>query len=239
MMRSSINLQSVHLHRGKRPVIEALNLTIDAADRVAILGPSGVGKSTLLQAIAGLAPIHSGNILIEGRTVAETRHSVTMMLQRPALLPWASVRENVLLGARLSGVYRRDPLTAQRRAFELLERVGLADRCDAKPAELSGGEQQRVALARALAPSPSILLLDEPFSALDPDTRSLLRKDVARLARDTGITLLLVTHDLADATALCRRIVRLGGKPARIESDRSLNEATDTTSLSGELATAA
>src|SRR5690606_144356 len=129
---------------------------------------------------------------------------------------------NVMLGLRFSGATRRDAAAARSHAFGLLERVGLANRADARPSELSGGEQQRVALARALAPKPSVLLLDEPFSALDPTTRTALRSAVAALARSNGVTLLLVTHDIADAEALCRRVIRLGGLPARITSDEAV-----------------
>jgi len=115
-----------------------------------------------------------------------------LMFQRPALLPWATASENVLLPLRFSGDVRRNPTGSRRRVIALLEQIGLADRADALPTELSGGQQQRVALARALASNPHILLLDEPFSALDPETRTALRQDVRRLARARGATLVTV-----------------------------------------------
>jgi NitT/TauT family transport system ATP-binding protein len=141
-----------------------------------------------------------------------------MMLQRPALLPWASVLDNVMLGLRFTGPAHLAYDAARRRAVGLLAQVGLAERAGARPAELSGGEQQRVALARALAPRPSVLLLDEPFSALDTATRVELRRLVAQMAVEHSATLLLVTHDRADADALCSRTITLGGSPARIVS---------------------
>jgi len=214
-----VSATSLSVVRGARVILDALDFTIEAGERVAVVGPSGAGKSTLLHTIAGLTLPTTGAITIAGRRVAGPVAAVTMMLQRPALLPWATVLENVLLGLRFSGDVSRDSRGSRERASALLESVGLADRVAAMPAELSGGEQQRVALARALAPRPSVLLLDEPFSALDPATRAALRADVARLVADNGITLMLVTHDRADATTLCRRIIRLDGRPARIIAD--------------------
>jgi NitT/TauT family transport system ATP-binding protein len=239
MSAPQIEIQSLRLVRGSRPIFEGLDLAIKRSDRVAIVGASGVGKSTLLAAIAGLTPFAGGSVVVDGRSVAGPARSVTMMLQRPALLPWANVLDNVLLGLRFSGEERRDPAGARKSAIKLLERVGLADRLSAKPAELSGGEQQRVALARALAPLPSVLLLDEPFSALDPATRSALRADVARLSAESGITLLLVTHDMGDASAMCRRIVRLDGRPARIVADDRVANDTSVPADRDRLATAA
>lgn len=214
-----ISLEAVRVARGGRDILGGIDLSVTTGEQVAVLGASGAGKSTLLQAIAGLASPTSGTITISGNRLNGPAASVTMMLQRPALLPWASAYENVLLGLRFSGEASRDPTGSRDRALELLTTVGLADRAAARPSELSGGEQQRVALARALAPRPKVLLLDEPFSALDHVTRAALRTDVARLVADQGVTLLLVTHDRADATALCRRIVRLDGRPARIVAD--------------------
>lgn len=223
---SLISVRSLHIVRGNREILRGIEFRVEHGERVALLGPSGVGKSTLLHAIAGLSQPTSGKILIGGIQLQGPAQSVTMMLQRPALLPWASALENVLLGLRFSGAVSRDARACRERAMELLDGVGLSDRSAAMPAELSGGEQQRVALARALAPCPKILLLDEPFSALDPATRVSLREDVARLAAAQGVTLLLVTHDQADATALCQRAIHLDGRPARIVSDLTTIQLT-------------
>ena len=155
-------------------------------------------------------------------------HGAVLMFQRPALLPWATVIENVLLPLRFSGELRRDPAGARRKALTLIDQIGLGERIDARPTELSGGQQQRVALARALAGDPSILLLDEPFSALDPETRAALRGDVRRLARARGATLVTVTHDFADAAALADRALLLAGSPAKVEDDIVLGHDGET-----------
>ncbi|MFL9828087.1 ABC transporter ATP-binding protein [Rhodoplanes sp. SY1] len=217
-------------HRyGRRVVLDDIDLAVAAGERVALLGASGAGKSTLMQMIAGLAKPTEGTVTIGGRPVDGPLPGVTMMLQRPALLPWASVRQNVELGLRFSGLMRRDQDAARLRVGALLAQIGLSDRADALPTELSGGQQQRVALARALAPRPDVLLLDEPFSALDMGTRAALRADVLRLALDAGTTLILVSHDLADAEALCTRAVLLSGHPGRVAEDLAIENGIDAT----------
>lgn len=217
-----IALDSIAFRHGPATVLERVSLTIGAGERVGILGPSGVGKSTLLQIVAGLVAPSSGSLRVDGARVTGPVPGATVMFQRPALLPWASVIDNVLLPARLSGWSLAKRGTARAAACRILGEVGLADRAGAKPHELSGGQQQRVALARALASAPRILLLDEPFSALDPEMRVALRADVLRLARERGLTLIVVTHDLADVAALAERAVILGGRPAGIIDDLPL-----------------
>jgi NitT/TauT family transport system ATP-binding protein len=189
---------------------------------VGILGRSGVGKSTLLQIMAGLVAPSSGRVRLDGQPSRGPVPGCTVMFQRPALLPWASVLDNVLLPARLSGRLGRDRAVCEADGRRLLDDLGLGERREAKPHQLSGGQQQRVALARALASEPSILLLDEPFSALDPEMRASLRADVLRLARARDLTLIVVTHDLADVAALAARAVVLDGRPARIAADFAL-----------------
>ncbi|GAA0240496.1 ABC transporter ATP-binding protein [Methylorubrum aminovorans] len=215
-------LAAVAYRYGPTPVIDRVDLEIDAGERIGILGRSGVGKSTLLQIMAGLVAPSAGGVRLDGAPARGPVPGCTVMFQRPALLPWASVLDNVLLPARLSG--RRDRAACEAPARRLLDDLGLAERADAKPHQLSGGQQQRVALARALASEPSILLLDEPFSALDPEMRASLRADVLRLARARDLTLIVVTHDLADVAALAARAVVLDGRPARIAADFALND---------------
>jgi len=164
----------------RRRILADVRAEIGSGERVAILGPSGSGKSTLLQLVAGLLPVTQGWVSIDGKRVERPLPGVTLMLQRSALLPWASVRDNIALGLRLNRSRRLSPDALNRRVDELLSRIGLPDRGDARPAELSGGQQQRVALARALAPEPRVLLLDEPFSALDPETLSTAAENCAR-----------------------------------------------------------
>lgn len=214
-----IVLRGVGFRHGAREVLDGIDLRVAAGERLGIVGRSGVGKSTLLQMLAGLAAPSEGTLRIDGRDVKGPVPRCTVMFQRPALLPWASALDNVLLPARLSGRLRDG---AAAKAKRILGEVGLADRIEARPHELSGGQQQRVALARALASEPRILLLDEPFSALDAEMRAGLRADVLRLARERGLTLVVVTHDLADVAALAERVVVLGGRPAGITADFAL-----------------
>ncbi|MFC6388171.1 ABC transporter ATP-binding protein [Methylorubrum zatmanii] len=216
---SQLSLQGVAFRYGAGTVLERVDVTVAAGERVGILGRSGVGKSTLLQILAGLVAPSSGGLQVEGAAVKGPVPGCTMMFQRPALLPWASVLDNVLLPARLAGRLARDRAACEREALRLLDDLGLAEHAQAKPHQLSGGQQQRTALARALASRPRILLLDEPFSALDPEMRSALRADVLRLARQNDLTLVIVTHDLADVAALASRAIVLGGRPARVTAD--------------------
>ena len=217
-------LAAVAYQYGANPVLDRIDLEIAAGERVGILGRSGVGKSTLLQIMAGLVAPSSGGVRLDGQPSRGPVPGCTVMFQRPALLPWASVLDNVLLPARLSGRLGRDRGGCEAEGRRLLDDLGLGERADAKPHQLSGGQQQRVALARALASEPSILLLDEPFSALDPEMRASLRADVLRLARARALTLIVVTHDLADVAALAARAVVLDGRPARIAADFALGD---------------
>jgi NitT/TauT family transport system ATP-binding protein len=215
----AIALADLHFSHGLAAVLGGVSCTIAAGEHVAIVGRSGAGKSTMLHLIAGLLRPARGQVRIDGVAAEGTVRGAVLMFQRPALLPWASVRENILLPARFSGDLRRDRYGSDQRVNALLAQIGLSDRADALPAQLSGGQQQRVALARALAAEPRILLLDEPFSALDPETRASLRHDVRRLASARGATLVTVTHDLADAAALADRALVLAGSPAKIVDD--------------------
>lgn len=208
-MSLPIEISGLTLVRGRRTILDNLSLNIAAGERVAVTGPSGSGKSSLLLAISGLLAISSGFVRIGNEKVDGPARQATLMQQRPALLPWATAAENIELGLRFSGAAFSDAEVRRLRVAELLEQVRLADRASARPAELSGGQQQRIALARALAPRPEVLLLDEPFSALDPVTRGELRKDMLALARDRDITLLLVTHDENDADIICERKIHL------------------------------
>ncbi|GJE43407.1 ABC transporter ATP-binding protein [Methylobacterium soli] len=226
MTRSSpqLSLVAVAYRYGRHSVLDRVDLAVRPSERVGILGRSGVGKSTLLQILAGLVAPSSGTVRVDGAPVRGPVPGCTVMFQRPALLPWASVLDNVLLPARLAGRLGRERADSAAEAHRLLDDLGLAERAQAKPHQLSGGQQQRVALARALASRPRILLLDEPFSALDPEMRGALRTDVLRLARERGLTLIVVTHDLADVAALAQRAVVLSGRPARVSDDFLLSD---------------
>ncbi|WAC65365.1 ABC transporter ATP-binding protein [Agrococcus sp. SL85] len=198
-------------HPGSDPVVHSVDLEVPAGGVDAVLGVSGSGKSTLLLAIAGILPLRAGTIEVDGepvstagRTVPPERRGVGWVPQDASLFPHLSVAQNIAFG-----LPRRHGEARGRRVDELLELVELEGYGDRSVAELSGGQAQRVALARALAPSPRIVLLDEPFSALDAGLRVALRREVGRILRDADATALLVTHDQEEAFALADRVTVL------------------------------
>jgi sulfonate transport system ATP-binding protein len=195
------------------PVLRGIDLETRAGEFVAVLGASGCGKSTLLRLIAGLDTPTSGSIAIGGRTVTDCDPRCAMVFQEPRLLPWRNVAQNVALGAR--GVPDAEPPAA------MLDRVGLAGSERAWPHQLSGGMAQRVGLARAFVRKPAVLLLDEPFAALDAFTRLQMGDLLREVCRDRSRTVLLVTHDVDEALRLADRVVLLGGKPASITAEYS------------------
>jgi sulfonate transport system ATP-binding protein len=201
--------------RGTNPVLDGLTLSAEPGEIVALLGPSGCGKSTILRMVGGLEAPSAGRIEIGTRPVTTTDERCAVVFQEPRLLPWRSVSANVALGADR----RRDRQTEPAGALieRLLARVDLADSARAFPYQLSGGMAQRVALARGLAAEPEVLLLDEPFAALDALTRLRMQDLLIEVWSDRKPTLLLVTHDVDEAIYLADRIVVLGGKrPASI-----------------------
>ena len=209
MTETMLNVAGVSVAYGNRTVLDDVNLTVPAGSITAVLGPSGCGKTTLLRAIAGLEPITAGQISIAGEVVSDDRRQVApehrdvgLVPQDGALFPHLTVRRNIGFGIR-SRAGRAG------RVEEMVELVGLSDVADRRPAKLSGGQRQRVALARALAPAPSLIGLDEPFSALDAGLRTRLRTEVGRLLRQYGATALLVTHDPVEALALADQVVVL------------------------------
>jgi NitT/TauT family transport system ATP-binding protein len=197
------------------PALGPLDLTVGAGEFVAVVGPSGCGKSTLLRLVAGLTAPSGGEVLVGGAAVRGPRADVGLVFQRPTLLPWRTARANVLLPAEVLGLERR---AARRRAEELLALVGLAEAAERYPAELSGGMQARVALARALAHDPPMLLMDEPFGALDALTREAMGRELLRVWDGAGPrkTVLFVTHGIAEAVFLADRVVALTARPGRV-----------------------
>ncbi len=199
-----------------RPVFADLSLSVEAGAFVAILGPSGGGKSTLLKLVAGLEAPQAGEIRLMGKPVRGPRPEVGMVFQKPTLLPWRNVLDNVLLPAG----FARSATEAQRgRARALLETMGLADAARLHPHQLSGGMAQRVGLARMLLHDPRLLLLDEPFAALDAMTRETLSLELQRLWMEQRSTALFVTHSIPEAVFLADRVVVLAGRPARVLAD--------------------
>lgn len=197
-------------------VLDGIDLTIAKREFVSIIGPSGCGKSTLLKLIAGLNPVTKGSISIDGMTPENARQIVSFIFQDATLLPWRTVRENVVLGLELEG-------TAKARRSEkvdaVLALVGLGHVADLFPRELSGGMKMRVSIARALATRPQVLLLDEPFAALDEMTRDRINEDLLRLREEQGWTALFVTHSVAEAVFLSTRIIVLAPHPGRVAHD--------------------
>ncbi|MFL9826688.1 ABC transporter ATP-binding protein [Rhodoplanes sp. SY1] len=191
------------------------DITLDVADRafVTVVGPSGCGKSTLLKIIAGLLAPTSGRLEVVGEPVLKPRRDIGVVFQNPVLLPWRTILDNVLLPAEVQGL----PAAASRaRARDLLKMVGLAEFESKYPAELSGGMQQRAAISRALVCDPAILLMDEPFGALDAMTREQMNLDLQRIWRESGKTVLLITHSIPEAVFLGDRVVVMTPRPGRI-----------------------
>lgn len=204
-------LSTIDLAIGYRStvIVDGIALTVQPEEIVAIVGPSGSGKSTLLATLAGVTPALAGRVLVDGVDVTtEPIHSrgVGMVFQEPLLFPHLDVADNVAYGLRRQGLPRAE---ARARAAELLGWLGLAGYEHRPVEELSGGQAQRVALARALAPKPAVLLLDEPFSALDLDLRQRLATEVAAVLRREGTAAIHVTHDAAEAQAMADSIVTL------------------------------
>lgn len=197
---------------GENLVISGLSLDVAKGEFITMVGPSGCGKSTTLNAISGLLPNTAGTT-VTGSVDLRDDVSLAYAFQKDALLPWATARRNVEVGAELAGVTRKDRAT---KARDLLEHVGLPGVEHKYPHQLSGGMRQRVALARALAYDPELFLLDEPFGALDAFTRMDLQNKVLELWRESSITMILVTHDLAEALVLGTRVVVLDAQPGRV-----------------------
>ncbi|HUR16368.1 MAG TPA: ABC transporter ATP-binding protein, partial [Candidatus Limnocylindrales bacterium] len=194
-------------------VLDDVNLNVASGSVVAVVGPNGSGKSTLLRLICGLLRPDAGEILINGRAVGEADERVGLVFQEPRLLPWRRVIDNVAFPLELVGVARDQRNT---RARELLDLVGVTGFGEAYPHQLSGGMRQRVAMARALARDPEILLLDEPFSALDALTRERLDAELLQLWQRIGATVVVVTHSIPEAVFLADQVCVLSARPGRL-----------------------
>jgi NitT/TauT family transport system ATP-binding protein len=195
--------------------LAGIDLSVARGEFVSLIGPSGCGKSTLLRVVADLVTPTDGEVLVNGKTARQARldHDYGIAFQSAGLLEWRTVARNVELPLELHGVSRRE---RRERAKELLALVGLSEFTDARPSELSGGMQQRVAIARALAESPSLLLMDEPFGALDEMTRERMQAELLRISRATDSAVLFVTHSIAEAVYLSDRVVVMSARPGRI-----------------------
>ena len=211
----AINIDGLGKRYGTGPlVLDDINLSIEAGQFVCLLGASGCGKSTLLNIIAGLEKPTEGAV-----TVASGKAAV--MFQDAALFPWLTAGRNVELALKLRGVPRKD---RHADALELLDLVNLADAADKRPHELSGGMRQRVALARSLAQDRKVLLMDEPFAALDAITRDLLHEELERVWQQTGRTIVFVTHNVREAARLGQRILLMSSRPGRIVNEWTITD---------------
>jgi NitT/TauT family transport system ATP-binding protein len=199
--------------RGRVTALEHIDLDVEKGEFITIAGPSGCGKSTLLKAVAGLTQTSAGEIRLQGERVAKPRQDIGFVFQRAALLDWRNVRGNIMLQAEMRGMNSRK---ANERCDQLLEMTGLSGFEKALPHELSGGMQQRVSLCRALLHEPQVLLMDEPFGALDALTREKMNVELNRIWRETGTTVLLVTHSVAEAVYLASRVVVMSARPGRV-----------------------
>jgi NitT/TauT family transport system ATP-binding protein len=194
--------------------LNGLSMSIRPGEIVGVVGPSGCGKSTLLRIISGLRQASSGTIEVQQNSGDGPRPVLSMLFQEDTLVPWMKVAGNAGLYFKFNKGYSREDM--RDRVDELLEMVGLESYRDFYPSQLSGGMRRRAALVAAVAPHPRVLLLDEPFSALDEPTRVSVHRDVLRLIRALDITCCLVTHDLAEAITLCDRVLVLSGRPGRV-----------------------
>ncbi len=194
--------------------VDGVTLDIDAGEFVAVVGPSGCGKTTFLNAVDGLLPITSGTLSLDGRQIDRPGRDRAVVFQQPSLLPWRTVIGNVIYGLELQGDRAGD---ARERSLGLIELVGLKGFEDAYPLELSGGMQQRTNLARALAVDPEILLLDEPFAALDAQMRETMQGELMRIWAATRKTALFVTHDIVEAVYLADRVIVFSARPGRVK----------------------
>jgi NitT/TauT family transport system ATP-binding protein len=195
------------------PVLDNISLNVQRGEFVTLLGPSGCGKSTLLKLVAGLSPLTAGEIAINGMTPANARPIVSFVFQDPTLLPWRTVEKNVSLSLELEGRTREEIAHS---SASLLNLVDLTHVASHYPRQLSGGMKMRVSIARALATRPRLLLMDEPFAALDEITRDRMNEELLRLRAEQSWTVLFVTHSVAEAVFLSTRIVLLAPHPGRI-----------------------
>lgn len=218
-MEKALSLSQVtytyHTCQGETRAVDHITFDVEKGEFIAIVGPSGCGKSTLLHLIANLLPVSHGNILIEGRPVSLVSENIGYMLQRDHLLEHRTILQNITLGLEIQK--KMTPKNLER-IHDMMEQYGLTDFRNVYPRQLSGGMRQRAALIRTLALSPELLLLDEPFSALDYQTRLKVSDDIGTIIKTKKITALLVTHDLAEAVSMADRVIVLTRRPGRIKA---------------------
>lgn len=218
-MTGGISIRGIRKAFGAEPgaivALDGIDLDIEPGEFVAVVGPSGCGKSTLLRIIAGLTPATAGSVSVFGKNVSGPVTECGVVFQQPILLDWRTIVENVLFNIDMRGL---DPNTYRPRALQLLAAVGLADFADKRPHELSGGMKQRAAVARTLANQPEVMLMDEPFAAVDAQTRLTLQEELVRLWTGNRVTVLFVTHSVDEAVFLADRVAVLTPGPGRVKA---------------------
>ena len=212
-----VELRDVDKRYGEGPLIlDTISFSAKRGDFITLIGPSGCGKSTILKLISGLNPISGGRIVVDGLEPSNAVEKLAFVFQEPTLLPWRTVSQNVEVPLRLHG---SDPKLRSEVVRKSLSLVGLADRMDYYPRQLSGGQKMRVSIARALSVSPRILLLDEPFGALDEMTRDHLNEELLAIRQQLAWTAFFVTHSVSEAVFLSNRIIVLSANPGRVHSE--------------------
>ena len=221
---SDVVLEKVSRHFGDFIAVDDVDLRVAQGEFVTLLGPSGCGKSTFLKMVAGLTEPSDGRLLLWRKPVArlhETGHTLSYVFQEPTLMPWHTVYRNVRLPLELAGVPKRE---ADQRVRKVLELVGLERFAEALPRELSGGMQMRVSIARGLVVRPNLLLMDEPFGALDEITRNKLDSDLLDLWQRQRLTVMFVTHSIHEAVFLSQRVVVMAARPGRVVAEVTIDE---------------
>ncbi|WP_018248957.1 ABC transporter ATP-binding protein [Orenia marismortui] len=213
-----------HTLDGETEALKDLSFAVEENEFISLIGPSGCGKSTTLSLLSGLLSPTEGKVIIDGQEIEGINKRVGYMLQEDYLFPWRSILDNVLLGLEIKGELNSK---TRNKAKQLLKDYGLDDFEGHYPEQLSGGMRQRVALARTLAIEPDILLLDEPFSALDYHTKLALEDEVAQILREEKKTVILVTHDIAEAIAMSDRVLVFTGRPGRIKREYKIDLSID------------
>lgn len=219
---------SYHTMEGETKALSHITFSIFNGEFVAVVGPSGCGKTTLLTLLDGLAAPEAGTILVNGRPVSEARQHIGYMFQRDRLLEWRTILANVSLGLEIQ---KRMTSQAREELISMLDAYGLGEFAGSRPSELSGGMRQRAALIRTLALKPDLLLLDEPFSALDYQTRLTVCDDISSIIRKNGKAAVLVTHDLSEAISAADRILVLSSRPGTIKAEIPLDFSGETSPI--------
>ena len=213
-MAPILDIKNLYKNYGQVEILKDINVSIDPGDFLVLVGPSGCGKSTLIRILAGLEDPSAGSVNLDGKAISGPGPERGMVFQGYTLFPWLTVKQNVMFGLRMGGA---GSAIAEAEAIQWIELVGLHKFVDAYPNQLSGGMKQRVAIARALANRPRILLMDEPFGALDAQTRAQMQSYLLQIWRNVDVTILFITHDLDEAVYLSDRILVLKANPGEVD----------------------